>query len=772
MNDTSLESTAVTLPSVLKHPDDLDKLASLKSDFLRRKAAIDVQLKSNLSDQLSITQNGMSQISDGQKLVTAIREEMQKIDRLCAEAQGMIIEFPEINKMSVMQRNFAAVEAMRSAVDGFAEKLDELEQLLREDDGDVDNQPNLLAIHEGLTSLRDVRDQAMDQVKMGTEGESGLELMENLPLESAGVTLRDLFGKLDEVVEWFDEHVGQACINIIQHVQAGNNGLVVRLALVIEEEEKKDRQVKALQDAQREFQDVALRFKSINVGQRELRGYKKKFLLAVEASAAAQFEVTQQAFLDDPDKLDKACRWFFNDLNTVKLGLNDLVPKKWHIFRTYTRIYHKLMHDFLTSRLDDPDITPVHMLSILNWIGKYYSKLSRLGVQNPEASFTPHVIDERESDLVREYRTLITKKVEEWMDTMASNDRKEFHSRAENSLDQDADGHLHTKSLTLMWDMLRQQLAVAQASGRQDVVEGVVDAMMRALKQRQQMWERLVDGEVRKIENLASDPTQLEGVSSLQEWLAAIANDQITNIDDNPDTGTSSFLSRFKRDYEPIVTPAYIATSAMEHESLTNGYVDLSTHCMHLFASILFATDFRDVVKEFFTPSWWSGKPMSQITVTIEDYLRGENNFSDVLHPSLPDILVEELSDELLVRYLGSIRNKGVKFRRADPFTDKIKEDLQTVFGFFGQFPGVFDVVKEKWRVVQYFVELLECDKQNVVQVFEGLKGAYWDVQVGWVEAVLRSRDDFERGWVSAIKSAAGSMDVPRGAETVMAKVR
>jgi exocyst complex component 3 len=40
------------------------------------------------------------------------------------------------------------------------------------------------------------------------------------------------------------------------------------------------------------------------------------------------------------------------------------------------------------------------------------------------------------------------------------------------------------------------------------------------------------------------------------------------------------------------------------------------------------------------------------------------------------------------------------------------------------------------------------------------------------VEAVLRSRDDFERGWVSAIKSAAGSMDVPRGAETVMAKVR
>lgn len=109
----------------------------------------------------------------------------------------------------------------------------------------MENQPNLLAIHAGLSELRDVSDQASEQVK-GAEGESGQELIDNLTLES-GVTLRDYFSKLDEVVDWFDEHVGQACINLIPLVQAGNNGLVVRLGLVIEEEEKKDRQTKALQ---------------------------------------------------------------------------------------------------------------------------------------------------------------------------------------------------------------------------------------------------------------------------------------------------------------------------------------------------------------------------------------------------------------------------------------------------------------------------------------------------------------------------------------------
>ncbi|KAK3713644.1 SNARE-binding exocyst subunit S6 [Vermiconidia calcicola] len=778
MNDLALfpEDATSKLADLLKHPDDLDKLAGLKSDFTRKKTAIDAQLKLGLQEQLTTTQNGMTNIHEGQKLVTQIREEMLKIDRLCAEAQGMIKEFPEINKMSVMQRNFAAVEGMKGAVEGFGEKLDELEELLREDDGEEDQQGNLLAIHEGLTALRDVRDQAMDQVKTGVEGESGLELIENLPLEG-GATLRDLFGRLDDVVEWFDEHVGQACINIIQLIQAGNNGLVVRLALVIEEEEKKDRQVKALQDAQREFQDVASRFKSINVGQRELRGYKDKFLQAIEASASAQFQTVQQAFTEDPEKLEKACRWFFNDLNTVKLGLQDLVPKKWKIFKTYTNIYHKLMHDFLVGRLDDTDITPVHMLAILNWVGKYYSKMSRLGI--PETQLKPHIIDEREGDLVREYRNLITKAVEEWMDRIARNDRKAFTQREEGSLDQDADNHLHTKSLGDMWTMLREQLSVAQSSGRPDVVEGVVDAMMRSLKLRQQMWESLVDDECRKVETLAaaaSDPSQLEGagVSSLEEWLAAIANDQITNIDDNLESGQMSFLTRFKRDYEPLVTPAYISTgSGLEHDQLTNGYVDLATHCMHLFASLLFATDFREATREFFTPAWYKGRTMSQITITFDDYLSGDNNYTEVLHPSLRDILVEELSDALLVRYLEAVRNKGVKFRRQDPFTEKIKDDLQAVFTFFSAFPGCFELVKDKWRVIQSFVDLLEAEKgQGVVEAFERMKHGYWDVQLGWVEAVLRSRDDCDREMVSAVKGRAAVMEVERGAETVLGKVR
>ncbi|KAL1590892.1 hypothetical protein WHR41_00481 [Cladosporium halotolerans] len=762
MNDPILEDTTSRLAELLKHPDDLDKLPSLRSEFTRKKAAIDGQLKVGLKDQLEVTQNGMSSIVEGQKIVGSIKDEMMKIDKLCAEAQGMIRDFPEINRMSVMQRNFAAVESMKDAIGGFGARLAELEELLREDD-ELIEQPNLLAIHGELTDLRDLRDQAMDQVK-GAEGESGIEMIENLPLEG-GVTLRDHFTRLDEMVEWFEEHVAQVCHNLIGLVLEDQLSLIVRLALVIEDEEKKDKQVKALQDAQREFQDVASRFKSINVGQRELRGYKKKMLQAIEVTAESQFEQLKQDFLEEPDKLEKSCRWFFNELNTVKLGMVELMPKKWKIFKTYTKIYHKLMHDFLVSRLDDPDITPVHMLAVLNWVPKYYNKMTRLGIEEEELK--PHIIDLRENDLVREYRSLITKAVEEWMARMGGTDKQQFLTRAENSLDENAEGHLHTKSLGDMWTMLREQLFVAQNSGRPDVVEGVIDAMYVALKQRQQMWERLVDDEARKFE---TGQLNEEAVSGYHDWLVAIANDQIANIDDDPTSGATSFLTRFRSDFEPLVSPAYAISSQVDHEALSNAYVDLSTHCIALFAKTIFTVDFKAIMQDFFTPTWYQKACMPQIISTFEDYL---NDYTDVFHPSLREILIEELADELLVRYLSAVRNKGAKFRRTDPFTEKIRDDVVAAFEFFKTYPDAFEIAKEKWRAVSKFSDLLSASKgQEVIEAYTSMKEAYWDVQIGWVEAVLKSRDDYERSMLNNVKTAAAAISSERGIDTVMSKVR
>ncbi|KAF2016930.1 exocyst complex component Sec6 [Aaosphaeria arxii CBS 175.79] len=754
-----IDAAVVKLSELLRHPEDLDKIPALKAEFMRKKAAIDGQLRHGLREQLEITQAGMYSITEGQRTVNLIKEEMMKIDKLCTESQNMLRDFPHIGLVAQTHRNFEQVEKMKRDIDTFPERLENLEYLLGQDDEDPANQPNLLEIHYGLTQLRDIRDEAMEQIKNSED--SSTELIDNLQLDS-GATVQDYFTRLDDVVEWFDKHIGEACINLIELVQAGNDGMVVRLALIIEEEEKTDKKAKALQDAQREYKDLASRFKSIASGSKELRGYKEKFIKSIEYVCQANIEASNDAFMDDPDRLGKSLKWYFDNLNTVKLGMVTLMPKKWKIFKTYSDIYHRQMHDWFLSIVDDQDTTPQHLLAIINWIDKYYAKMKKLGL--PEDQLTPHLIDNRGAELVREYRQVIIKAVEEWMDRMAATDKKNFVARDESALDTDENGYFRTKTLGDMWRMLAEQLSVAAQSDRTDVAEGVIDAMFRSLSSRQRMWQTLAEEEQTKYALASADQ---DGLQALQDWLVAIANDQIACIAEETED-RPSYVTVFERDITPLASPAYVSTITTQIETLRNGYVDLGTACITIFANLIFLVDFRAIVPEFFTPAWYSQKRIGAIVSTFQDYLA---DYTSVLHPSLQDILIEELSDQLLVAYLSSVRNKGAKFRRADPFSDKIRDDVLTAFQFFEQHPN-YQEIKGRWRVVSEFVKLLEAEKSQVPFVYQDFKMQYWDVQIGWIEAVLRSRDDFERSMLNAVKSKAAEVEVERGPDTIMSKVK
>ncbi|KAI9677885.1 MAG: SNARE-binding exocyst subunit S6 [Trizodia sp. TS-e1964] len=741
----------IKLAELLRHPEDLEKIPALKSEILRKKAAVDGQLKLGLKEQLEVTQASMNCMADGQKTVSMIKEEMKKIDKLCAEAQSMIKDFPHINMVSQTHRNFAQVEHMRKNLESFTDRLADLELKLRRDDDNLEEMPNLLAVHFELTKLRDLRDEAIDQIRKASDS-------------SLQATLEDYFNRLDDTIEIFDQHIGMICMNLIPLVQQENNSLVVRLAIILEAEEKSDRKIKAMQNAQRDHKELAARFKSITAGPKALRGYKEKFIGCIKIYAEGQLQDSEQKFLEDPEKLEKAFKWFFNDLYAVKKGMVPLMPKKWRILRVYGDIYHNLMREFLIKLIDDPDLGNPHMLAIIHWGQIYYSKMAKLGFK--ENDLQPQLIDGREPELVREWRSIIIKRLGEAMDQIYQKDREDFTTRAPNTLEQDEHKYFHTRYLIDTWRLSRQSTEAAGKSDRTDVTEGVVDAMFRLHKTRQTRWWKIIDEEAGKY---STGQGENEGFQSLLDWLAAVANDQIACIDDNEDQGQLGYLSRFRQDYEPLVTPAYLQTSAPELESLRDGYVDLGTHCITTFVQLVFAVDFKGTLAEFFTPKWYEQTGMRRITSTFEDYI---SDYSHVLHPSMLDIFVEELADALLVRYLLGVRNRGAKLKRADAFSEKIRDDLVVTFAFFAQFADVGSAIKQKWRVVDWFSRLLAADKAGVAEVYVGFKREYWDLQLGWVEAVLKVRDDYERAMLNAVKSQAASLVVAQGPETIMSKVK
>ena len=764
MVDLNAADGGVVVPlisDVLRTPEDLEKISAFRAEFSRKKGDIDARLREGLKEHLETTQSGMSTLVEGQKLVGQIKEEMKSIHDLCEQAQGIRKDFPQIDYLARVHRNFEATKAMQSGLASFYDDVAAVRQLLEEDDRDIENQPNLLEAHMRLTKLRDFRDEALDQIKRAKD-------------TSLETTLLEWFQELDPIIEIFDDHVGGLCIDLINLIQKDNTGIIVRLAVVIASEEKNDQRVRALQEAQKDHQDLVSKFTSFNIGPKTIRGYKEKFLQAIEGVARAHFEETRESFLDDPPRLDKHVRWFFNDLFACKQGMQNLFPKRWKIFKTYVDIYHKQMHDFLLSFVDSDNLRPPNMLAIVHYIDEYYKKMKKLGVDQSE--LIPHVLDSRESDLVREWRNLIIKALTEWIDRMYVTDRKAFISRSSEALEQDPSGHLRTKTLSDMWRMLREQTTAAGDSEREDVVEGVIGAMFQALRIRQQQWERVIDDEVAKYKTPTYELT--EGFAALQDWLIAISNDQIACIDD-ADANTSDpsaqlgYLSRFKNDTTPLVSSKFLTTVAStELDLLRDGYVDLSTHCLNRFVDLIFKVDFRSTLTDLFVPAkWYEQTAVKRMTSTFDDYL---NDYRDTLHPSLIDILVEEMSDALLLHYLSVIRtNKGVKFRRQDPFANKFRDDVLAAFEFFGKYPDIFnESIKPKWKVVNFTVQLLESDKASVVGIYQQFKQEFWDLQLSWVEGVLKARDEWDRNMISGVKAAAAGIYVERGMETIMGKVK
>lgn len=256
------EAVTTSLAELLRHPDvrpaavpqpalpltlaqDLEKIPALKADFTRKKAHVDSELKTGLETQLQVTSAGISALSDGQAVLNSIKEEMMRIDRLCADSENMIAEFPLINKISKIHRNFMAVIEVKDKLQSLDSRLADIRRMHEEDTGDelTNPMPNLLATHHAITQLQDFREEVMEQSQRADAADRE--------------TLERYFEPLDTAVEQFDERIGLISMCLIDLVKAGNRSLVVRLAKIIDAEERADERVLAVREAQDTHHDLA-----------------------------------------------------------------------------------------------------------------------------------------------------------------------------------------------------------------------------------------------------------------------------------------------------------------------------------------------------------------------------------------------------------------------------------------------------------------------------------------------------------------------------------
>lgn len=594
--------------------------------------------------------------------------------------------------------------------------------------------PRLLPIHHQISQIQDFRDNALHQ-------------SESLDPDLRA-TLESHFSPLLNTVETFDERIGIISMNMIELVRARNVGLVVRLAKIIDAEERSDEKVLALQAAQTSHQELASRFKSIQTGPKVARGYKEKWLACIRAAAGAKFEGVSESFAEDPDGLFDSLQWYFNDLQTVKDYFPQLMPPKWNIFETYLNIYHGLMHDFLQSLVERPELDGASLLKVILWNSEYTQQMKGLGVKAKD--LRPQLLDGKEEELVKEYLHLIVSSMEKWMDKIIEDDTRDFMNRPQ-TLEYDENRNAGMPGAILMFQMINQQVEVALDSNKGSVVVGVVEECVRLLKNRQQKWQKVMSDEIESY--CVNSEDAAEGIL---EYTIAVANDQLK---------CAGYAESTSAKVGPLLSRKFSDQCTTALESAIDGYVVTAEACIERCVDIIFH-DLKPAFNVLFTPPWYGGDQMSNITATIRSYLL--DPCEQLLNADLFGGLIESLSERTLQCYFNAVRNKGAKLHIADA-CEQIRSDVSVGYQFFIEFLPP-EQVKGSWSVLEYFMGLISEPKEGLYSRYEAFKEAYWDLSPAWVEQVVRIRDDSSRDMINIIKKQEPY--APSGKPTLMGKVK
>ncbi|CCJ28961.1 unnamed protein product, partial [Pneumocystis jirovecii] len=468
---------------------DLYKLDSLIARFSREKSSVDTQLKAIVKDQFSIIHSGLILLSSTQQQMYSIRESMLRASKI--------------------YKNFDDVQKMTESLRNLPKELDKIDIMMRQDEDKATRMKNFLNIHYKLNQLQNFRDEAVYQSK-----NAGNDVQR---------TLERYFSRLNTSLKLFENMLWVLTQDILKIVKSGNHDLVVRLAKIIDTEDKLDNEFIESENLKVNNNDLFPKVIKSQRGPRVLRNYKQRFFDEIKISIDINLKDFEETYEFDYIAILENIYWIFDDLHLVKKEIVHLVPPKWNIFDIFLGFYHSGIYNILKNMvIQEPDAKTI--LKMLEFVKKYYSRINKeFGITRDK--LTPRLLDGRESDFIDDYLKLIVKKMDEWISNLS---KKEFNSFVirEEQPEVDTDNLYGMPGAVIMFQMISQQTDVAAESNQSRVLLGVVIECSRVLRRHRESWENLLHSEITKH---IDQPNDVPG--GLAEYIIALANDQIRCAD-------------------------------------------------------------------------------------------------------------------------------------------------------------------------------------------------------------------------------------------------
>lgn len=474
--------------------------------------------------------------------------------------------------------------------------------------------------------------------------------------------------------------------------------------------------------------DAASKFKSMQANARVIKNYRHKFLDVMKSTVQQSFE---EYFLDNQhDFLGfiEGLGWVYKDIIRIKDDIEPLFPADDEITAFLVKAYHKSLNETLIKVVKSAPEAKV-LLELHAWVKEYRVSMKELEI--PPAWIQPPLLDGKSQELIEDYVKLIVTKLDEWTINLMREETGQFTWRTREP-EQAADGLFGMEGVVDFFQLVNQQCNLALDSNQGAVLTRVVTESAKVMRRVQDQWLKLLADEMKA----QTEKKPEEVLPGLVEYVMALANDQLKSAD---------YAEALSTRLEPLVSDKYKEVISARLNEAIDGYIDVAKRCLSCLVQFVFH-DVRVATKALITPSWYTEQLMGQIMETMKDYM---GDYQAHLHPSVFEILVDNLLDAFLISYLSALRRASTNSLRMPIAIQKIKSDISSAFQFFSQYKSS-PALEENFEVLNMIVNMLAASPEMVFM-------DYWNFakihgpQLQFAEALMKARDDLDRDGVKEI---------------------
>ena len=719
MADEETRQSAIALLSKqLKFPEDLHtKMPLLKKRYASELSSLSAQLASQIQLSVSNVHSGMDVLVESERKIDLIRENLGHVEQLSREASNLIDNFEYINQISRCNQNFSKTRQVLEKFQDLDGELERVKELLDQDDreDEIPSCDNVLLVHYYLWKLEDFRCRIMAQMQDST---SDIILV-----------LQRYFQKLDVLADRFNVMIWRIVARLDWYAMNGQGDVVVKIAKIIEKEEKEDELALEVQQGVKSDKEAARQaalFNSFRL-QRERKNYRSKLFDTLNNSIITKFRTQVKESINEISECLDKMNFFVQDLDMIKEIYEPRFPPKYRILDYLVTQYHRNIYDILNSIITK-DIGPSDILQIIGWVKEYYEIMAeRFAVESD--LLEPPLLDKKEPMLIQEYMTMSKQKLNEWIGNLMQAEEKKFVNR-EGAPETDSNGKYFTTAAIDLFQIVKQHLDPVSNCTKGRLLFDVVMEISRGIQSFQK-------GMIAVMEREAALFAEKEDsiAAGFEDYVIMIANSCLRFIE---------FMDEISKQIENDLDDSFKIEATAALKACNDGFLKVAKTSNQILLDCVFKLC-KPLFPQFFTSTWYGGEVQETIFATFDDYLI---DYVEKTEEYLFGKLVMEILEKFILSYLDALRSKNAKLK--DNFIEIMQDDYQLLVEFFSKYRPQ-KRIQRACEPIEKIISLLGSSEDSVFLDFYALFQAYADVPFSFIEEILAKRNDLEKAQLKAI---------------------